>query len=170
MAIMPTFKETTMKTFTTTMTTSFLICVVSLILASAAMAQGTGPGGKFYTKAEVEQLIKRVEERSDSFRKVIDHTLDQSALNGTNREDNINQQVKELENAIDKLRGDFNRANTWQETREQVQRVLNEADEVNAIVRRGRWRRGGAVKNEWALVRNDLNRLAGVYNLPLLRA
>ena len=159
-----------MKRFATTMTNLFLMCLAMVALTSAAVAQGTGPGGKFYTKAEVEQLIKRVEERSDSFRKVIDHTLDQSALNGTNREDNINQQVKELENAIDKLRKDFNRANTWQETREQVQRVMNEADEVNAIVRRGRWRRGGAVKSEWALVRNDLNRLAGVYNLLLLRA
>jgi Ni/Co efflux regulator RcnB len=148
----------------------FLICLAAVALASTAYAQGTGPRGKFYTKAEVELLIKRVEERSDAFRRVVDRTLDRSALDGTNREDNINQQVKELENAIDKLRGDFDRSNSWQETREQVQRVLNEADEVNAIVRRGRWRRGGAIKSEWALVRNDLNRLAGVYNVRLLRA
>ncbi|HSS19084.1 MAG TPA: hypothetical protein VLL54_03355 [Pyrinomonadaceae bacterium] len=144
--------------------------IASICLASTAAAQGTGPGGRFYTKAEVEAVIKRVEERSDSFRKVVDKSLDKSAINGTNREDNINEQVKELENAIDKLRHDFDRANTWQETREQVQRVLSEADEVNAIVRRGRWRRGGVVRSEWALVRNDLNRLAGVYNLPLLVA
>ena len=43
-----------------------------------------------------------------------------------------------------------------------------ESDEVNGIVRRGRWRRGGPVKSEWALVRNDLNRLFGIYNLRLL--
>jgi hypothetical protein len=95
--------------------------------------------------------------------------LDHSTLDGTNREDNINQQVKELENAIDTLRKEFDRAQTWQESRRQVQSVLSEADEVNAIMRRGRWRRGGPVKSEWALVRNDLNRLAGVYDLPLLR-
>ena len=151
-----------------------IVLGLSLVAAAGALypcvsfAQGTGPGGRFYTKAEVEAIIKRVEERSDSFRKVVDRSLDKSAINGTNREDNINEQVKELENAIDKLRHDFDRANTWQETREQVQRVLNEADEVNVIVRRGRWRRGGVVKSEWALVRNDLNRLAGVYNLRLL--
>jgi hypothetical protein len=125
---------------------------------------------KDYTKADVERIIKRVEERSDEFRKVVDRTLDRSALNGTNREDNINQQVKELENAIDTLRHDFDRANTWAETRSQVQRVMNEADEVNALVRRGRWKRGGAVKSEWALVRSDLNKLAAVYNLRLLVA
>lgn len=159
-----------MKRFLTKTLNLFLLCTATCLVAAVATAQGTGPNGRFYTKAEVEQVIKRVEERSDAFRKVVDRSLDKSAINGTNREDNINEQVKELENAIDKLRHDFDRANTWQETREQVQRVLSEADEVNAIVRRGRWRRGGVVKSEWALVRNDLNRLAGVYNLPLLRA
>ena len=154
-----------MKRFVTTM---LGLSTLILISCSAAAAQGTGPGGRFYTKAEVEAIIKRVEERSDAFRKVIDRALDRSALDGTNREDNINQQVKELENAIDKLRSDFDRANTWQETREQVQKVLNESDEVNVMVRRGRWRRGGVVKSEWALVRNDLNRLFGIYNLRLL--
>jgi Ni/Co efflux regulator RcnB len=101
---------------------------------------------------------------------VIDRSLDHSTLDGTNREDNINQQVKELENAIDKLRHDFDRANTWAETRSQVQLVMSEADEVNVIVKRGRWRRGGPVKSEWALVRSDLNKLAAVYNLRLLVA
>jgi len=158
-----------MKRFITTAMSLSLMCAALLISASGAPAQGTARG-QYYTKADVERLIKRVEERSDSFRKVIDRSLDQSALDGTNREDNINQQVKELENAIDTLRKEFDRAQTWQESRNQVQRVLNEADEVNAIVRRGRWRRGGPVKSEWALVRNDLNRLAGVYDLPLLRA
>src|SRR4051812_30857728 len=147
-----------------------LLFALTSIAGTIALAQGTGPHGRFYTKGEVEAIIKRVEERSDAFRKVVDKSLDKSAINGTNREDNINEQIKELENANDKLRHDFDRANTWQETREQVQRVMNEADEVNAIVRRGRWRRGGVVRSEWALVRNDLNRLAGVYNLRLLVA
>jgi len=146
--------------------TLFAICGL-LAISQPSLAQGTARG-QFYTKADVERIIKRVEDRSDAFRKVVDKSLDKSALDGTRREDNINEQIKELENAIDKLKKDFSRANTWQETREQVQTVLNEADEVNAIVRRGRWKRGGPVKSEWALVRNDLNRLAGVYNLRQL--
>lgn len=140
-----------------------------LLSLSSTQAQGTHRG-QHYTKADVERIIKRVEERSDDFRRVIDRSLDRSALDGTNREDNVNQQVKELENAIDKLRSDFDRAQTWEETRAQVQRVMNEADEVNAIVRRGRWRRGGPVKASWAQVRVDLNKLAGVYNLRLLNS
>jgi hypothetical protein len=142
---------------------------LGFLTPGSVAAQGTHKGS-FYTKADVERIIKRVEERSDAFRKVVDRSLDRSALNGTNREDNINEQIKELENAIDTLRRDFDRAQTWEESRSQVQRVMNEADEVNAIVRRGRWRRGGPVKAEWALVRADLNKLAGIYNLRLLIA
>jgi len=148
------------------LTATFAIGMISLI---SAQGQGTHRGN-FYTKADVERVIHRVEESSDDFRKVMDRSLDRSTLNGTNREDNINEQVKELENAIDKLRSEFDKAKTWEETREQVRRVLNEADEVNAIVRRGRCKRGGPVKSAWVMVRADLNRLAGVYNLPLLNA
>ncbi len=150
---------------------SLALATLSLLLC-LGMVRDVSPHGNSgaldYTKADVERIIKRVEERSDEFRKIVDRSLDRSALNGTNREDNVNQQVKELENAIDKLRHDFDRANTWGETRSQVQRVMNEADEVNAIVRRGRWPRGGPVKSQWALVRSDLNKLAAVYNLRLL--
>jgi Ni/Co efflux regulator RcnB len=142
---------------------------VSLLASVVLLAVG---GLGFLTPGSVaaQGTHKRVEERSDAFRKVVDRSLDRSALNGTNREDNINEQIKELENAIDTLRRDFDRAQTWEESRSQVQRVMNEADEVNAIVRRGRWRRGGPVKAEWALVRADLNKLAGIYNLRLLIA
>ena len=146
-----------------------LTCGVAALMTTTIAAQGTHQGN-FYTKADVERIIKRVEERGDAFREVVDRSLDRGALDGTNREDNINRQVKELETAIDDLRKDFDRAQTWEETRSQVQRVLNEADEVNVIVRRGRWRRGAPVKAEWSLVRADLNKLAGIYNLRLLVA
>ena len=150
-----------------TTTIAFLAFLALLLPLQSSQASASNVQ---VTKADVERIIKRVEERSDDFRKVIDSSLDRSTLDGTTREDNINQQVKELENAIDKLRSDFDRADTWAETRSQVQKVMNEADEVNAIVRRGRWRRGGPVKSAWAQVRADLNRLAGVYNLRVLVA
>jgi hypothetical protein len=148
-----------------------LICAVLTLSAGADInCHGQGVArGKYYTKAEVDRIIKRVEERSDEFRKVVDKSLDRGALDGTRREDNINEQVKQLENAIDELRSEFDRRDSWQDTRSNVQKVLDEADEVNALVRRN-WRRlNGAVRSEWVLVRADLNRLAGVYNLRLLR-
>lgn len=152
-------------------TTLAALAALCLLVSLSAPALGQGRyRGRRYTKADVDRIIKRVEERSDAFRQVVDRSLDKGVLDGTEREDRINEQVKELENAIDELRSDFDRRQSWEESRTQVQRVLAEADEVNAIMNRRRSRLGAGVRREWALVRNDLNRLAGIYNLPLLRA
>jgi hypothetical protein len=120
-----------------------------------------------YTKSDVDRIITRVEQRSDAFKAVVDRSLDRSALNGTRREDNINEQVKQFEKALDALRSDFDREDRWLETRRQVERVLDEAEEVNALVRRHFLRQH--LERGWALLRSDLNRLAGIYDLRRLK-
>jgi hypothetical protein len=139
---------------------------LSSLLTVSTFAQGTARG-RYYTKNDVERIIKRVEERSDAFKTVVDKTLDRSVLNGTQKEDNINEQVKQLERALDNLRSDFDRRNEWRETKDQVRAVLNQADEVGRIVKRNRF--NARVQRSWAALRTDLNTLAGVYNLPYLR-
>jgi hypothetical protein len=139
---------------------------VSSLLTVSTFAQGTARG-RYYTKNDVERIIKRVEERSDAFKTVVDKTLDRSVLNGSQKEDNINEQVKQLERALDNLRSDFDRRNEWRETKDQVRAVLNQADEVGRIVKRNRF--NARIQRSWAALRTDLNTLAGVYNLPYLR-
>lgn len=135
-------------------------------LAAPSFAQGRYRGRR-YSKAEVERMIKRVEERSDSFRKHVDESLDNGRLDGTRTEDRINEQVKELENAIDELRSEFDRRDDWLEVRENVVKVINQADDVNAIFRRRSLR--AKVKAEWLLLKSDINRLAGIYNVRRLK-
>ena len=53
-----------------------------------------------YTKAEVNDLIKKGEERSDRSAKVFDKALDRSALDGTRREDRLNEGGKDLERRL----------------------------------------------------------------------
>jgi hypothetical protein len=139
---------------------------VSSLLTVSTFAQGRARG-RFYSKGDVERIIKRVEDRSDSFQKTVDKTLDRSSLDGTRREDNINEQVKQLERALDNLRSDFDRRDQWRETHNQVRSVLNQADEVGRIVRKFRF--NNQVQSGWAALRQDLNTLAGIYDLPRLR-
>ena len=146
---------------------SFFSLTLLFTLALNAHAQGRARG-RFYTKADVDRVIHRVEDSTDVLRKAVDKNLDRSRLDGTRREDNINEQVKQLENALDELRSDFDRRDTWRETRQAVEKVMRQSDEVNAIFRRLRFH--PAVEAQWRNVRADLNRLAGIYDLPLLRA
>jgi hypothetical protein len=118
-------------------------------------------------RVNVERTIKRLEERSDRFRQTVDRDLDRSRLNGSRREDRINEQVKHLENALDDLRSEFNRGDRFDETRRHVDRAMRQSDEVNALFRRGSF--GREAEREWSAIRADLNSLAAAYNLRPLR-
>lgn len=135
-------------------------------LAAPSFAQGRYRG-RHYSKAEVDRIIKRVETRSDSFRKHVDESLDNGVLDGTRAEDRINDQIKDLEKALDELRGEFDRRDNWLDVREDVVKVVNQADEVNAIFRSRSLR--AKVEAEWLALKSDINRLAGIYNVRRLK-
>jgi len=148
---------------------SFVGLTISCLLAIMSVAANGQDRyhGREYSKSDVERFIKRVEDRSDSFRRLVDRSLDRSSLDGTRLEDNINEQVKQLEKALHELRSEFSRHDRWLDTRRQVERVMSEAEDVNAIVRRRLFKR--EIGREWAFLRSDINRLAGVYELRPLR-
>ena len=124
--------------------------------------------GRSYTRVDVDRVIRRAEDRSDVFRKTVDRQLDHSRLNGSRTEDRINAEVKQLANALDDLRSEFNRRNRWADTRVNVERVMRQSDEVNSIMRKNRFT--PQVEREWDLLRSDLNTLANVYNVRSLRS
>lgn len=143
-----------------------LALLAMVLMVTTASAQGRFRG-RAYTKSDVDRIIKRCEERSDAFTRMIDRNLDRSRLDGTRREDNINEQVKDLERALDELRREFDRRDTWRETRREVEKVMRESDEINALMKNSRFDRN--VEREWQLVKADLNKLAGIYELRQLR-
>ena len=118
-------------------------------------------------RVDVERVINQVETRSDAFRRSVDRALDRSRLNGSRREDQINEDVKRFEKAVDRLRDEFDRRDTRDETRRHVEQVLREADSIGLAIRRADLARN--VDREWSSLRNDLNRLASLYSLKPLR-
>ena len=147
----------------------FMLLIVagaSLILTTPAEAQRRGRA-RAYTKADVDRVIRRVEDRSDQFVRLFDRALDRSRLDGTRREDRLNEQAKNLERTLDDLRREFDRKESYIETRPEVGRALNVAEDINRAMRRRRM--GGETERQWNLLRNELNALALVYNLRPLR-
>lgn len=138
---------------------------LGLALVTPASAQGRYRG-RAYTKSDVDRVIRRVEERADAFVKLFDNALDRSSLNGSESEDRLNDRAKDLEKELDELREDFDRRDTWRETRGRVEDVLREAGAINSVMNRRRL--NSRVETNWRLLRADLNRLAGIYNLPRL--
>ncbi len=114
-------------------------------------------------KRAVETLIKRVEQRTDVFVKQFDRALDNSRLNGTRREDNLNERARQLETAADELRREFDRGDSLAENRDEVGRLINIASQIDRVIRRGRV--GSGVQNSWGNLRSELNALARTYNV-----
>lgn len=139
------------------------LCTV-LMMTEAGQAQHRA---RAYTRSDVDRIIKRVESRSDEFIGLFDRSLDHSGLNGSNREDRLNERASDLERALDGLRREFNRKESYWQTRPEVSRVLNLADGINVLMRKRRM--GGQTERVWDNMRVELNALAAVYNLRQLR-
>ncbi len=142
------------------------VCALLILSVPSEAQRRRRPIQRGYTKGEVNSIIKRVEERSDRFVKLFDRSLDRSRLDGTNREDRLNEYARNLEKALDDLRGEFDRKENYVETRPEVRRCLDIATNINVAMRNRRL--GGETERQWALLRAELNTLAGVYGLPMV--
>lgn len=143
------------------------MCAMLMLTVPGEAQRRRTPRARGYTRAEVNEIIKRVENRSDDFVKLFDHALDRSRLDGTNREDRLNQQARSLEKTLDDLRREFDRTESYIETRSEVSRCLNIAEDLNKTMRARRM--GGETERQWARLRAELNTLADAYNLRLIR-
>ena len=111
---------------------------------------------------QVEELIHRIETQSDVFRKSLDSALDQSRLDGTRREDDINAFVKEFYKETKQLHEHFD---SHKSTTGDVQTVLNRAAQIDQFMRRNRLKRDGEAQREWLELRAQLDQLARLYNV-----
>jgi hypothetical protein len=109
---------------------------------------------------EIQQLIQRIETRASRFRTSVADALDQSRLDNTQREDNINQLVADFEQATSQLRERFNRRES---TTADVQAVLDRAARIDNFMQRRRL--AGMAERDWSLLRTDLDQLARAYNV-----
>lgn len=119
---------------------------------------------RMMSKAQVKNVINRVETRVDNFVRHYDRSLDNSRLNGSNREDWLNGRARQLESATDELAREFQRRDAWIENKAEVRRCLDIAHDINKSIKNRRLSRD--TENIWANVRYELNTLADVYNLP----
>lgn len=146
---------------------AFLMAMfVVLIAADTGNAQVRR--GRAISKQQMEQLLERIEERTDAFSSQLNKSLDRSRLDGGRTEDNIAERASELENATDELRREFDHNDTRAENRAEAQKILRAATLVNRIMNRRNFSR--QAENSWVRLRTELNVLAGVYGLSTVGA
>lgn len=108
----------------------------------------------------VRRLITRIETHTDRFSNLLPNALDRSRINGSQREDNVNQLVTDFEHATDQLKKQFERRES---TGMDAQEVLQRGALINTFMRNHRL--DYRTERAWTLVKTDLDRLANTYNV-----
>lgn len=138
--------------------TSLAIVVLLSGIATIAQAQYQRP--YYANDRTVQQLIRRIETRTNNFKVSLDRALDRSRLDDTRREDNINQLVSGFEQATNQLRDRFNARRS---AISDVQMVLDRAAWIDNFMQRHAL--ATAAERQWNLLRSDLNTLASYYRV-----
>lgn len=140
------------------------VCCMVLALASPSFAQWRGSSR--YTRAIVDRTIRQAESRSNQFVGMFDRALDRSRLEGTIREDRLNEHAAELERQLNVARAELNRTGNQWAIRSSISNALDVARNINNVMRRRQLPNN--VERQWMLLRSDLNRVASIYNLRQL--
>jgi len=134
------------------------ILTLMFLAGFATIAQAQRPYR--LSEGDLKQLISRLEQHSDQFRKSLDSSLDRSSLDGSRAEDRINDFVKDFEAATDRLKDRFDDNQTASAT---VQEVLDRAVHIDRFMVNHRLK--GRVHEDWTRVRADLDELASTYSV-----
>jgi len=165
-----------------------MLAVISLF--TVAQAQ-TNP----FTKAQVADRVRKVEDGVDQFQKYLENreedaknradsaqssgaTTRRQRSNSANTDARTNQakQTKDdLENAMDdlnrttnRLRRKFDPTSNYLETKAQMEQVMDGARRVNQVMTKGNY--GSQAEKYWAVLRANINDLARCYNLTPIGA
>jgi hypothetical protein len=156
------------------------VLLTSLVIgASRSLAQAT------FTKVQVGDRIRKVEDGVDEFRKWAENrgeqgkTQAQAARNSgrgrgrtatesqkaqaANTKDDLEDALSDLNRSTNRLRRKFNPTDKWMETRPQVERMLDDGRRINQALVRGHY--GSQAERYWSVLRANMNDLARCYGL-----
>jgi alkylhydroperoxidase/carboxymuconolactone decarboxylase family protein YurZ len=133
--------------------------IIATLAAVSGIAQAqTYQRAYRLTDSQVEQIIHSVERNAKAFRSSLDHSLDRSRLDGSNREDNINDFIKDFEEATKQLHDRFD---SHQSVAADVQNVLDRGARIDQFMRRNALDQ--RTQRDWTATRTDLESLANAY-------
>ena len=109
---------------------------------------------------DVEQILHRIEDQSHRFKSSLDSALDKSRLNGTRREDDINEFIKQFDNEVKRLHDRFS---DHKSVAADVQLVLDSAARIDDFMARRQV--GGRAEDDWSRLKANLDELSQAYSV-----
>ena len=143
----------------------FLSAALTIVLTITTIAAGLSVRAqqrpyRVSQQQEVDQLLLRIETRSTQFRQSLSAALNQSRIDGSRQEDNINEFVRNFETATATLRDRFRQR---RDVASDVSQVLTQAAFIDRFMVRHQL--ASNAEDNWSGLRSDLDGLARYYNV-----
>ncbi|NNE67244.1 MAG: hypothetical protein HKN33_11820 [Pyrinomonadaceae bacterium] len=151
--------------------TFFAFSAMMLGLAVVASAQyrdrgryGNGNGG-YYGNRNISSTVKSLRNSARRFEDTLDRELDRSRLDGSQREDYLNNLAKKFKNAAEDLDDEYEGYRSQRSASDEARRVLNTAAQLDNALRSSRiGRRNYTLRNSWTSIENQLRVIAREFN------
>jgi hypothetical protein len=164
----------------------FYAALITVCCTVPTFAQAT------FSKAQVADRIRKVEDGVDQFRKWAEQRGDTAKSNAQTAQasgrtrrsgntpndaqrqtaqqtkDDLNDALSDLDRSTNRLRRKFDPLDTWIETKAQMQQVMDHGTRINQVMVRGKY--GSQAEKYWAALRNNINDLARCYGIAPMGA
>lgn len=144
---------------------AFSLLVLSLPAVASAQWRDNRRNDDYYGNGgynrNLNGTIKNLKNRSKQFARRIDRELDRSRIDGTRREDNINELAREFARATDNLDDEYDNRRDYNRSQDEVRRVLQLGSQLDRVLSRARLSYN--VQSDWDRIRQDLSVLSNAY-------
>jgi hypothetical protein len=150
----------------------FAAAALALCLPVLAAAQWGGyPDNRYptrnggygrYDERYLKDSVKRLDRLAKDFEHDMDRALDNSRVNGTRREDQINSVVHDFRRAVGDLKSRVGNGRDLNRSYNEAQRVLSLADQVDRF---GTRRLDSRTASEWSQIQGELRNISDIYGL-----
>ncbi|MBA3515875.1 MAG: hypothetical protein H0T77_16050 [Pyrinomonadaceae bacterium] len=128
--------------------------------STGGIGTGTHTGvGYRLTDAQMRQLARRIDNRTDRFSRSLRLALNRGSINGTSEEIEANRNLIALESATNEL----NRINTRRFTESDARNVLERAAVLNSLMVDHEF--DATAERDWTMLKQDLDQLASASNI-----
>lgn len=110
----------------------------------------------------LQGVIKNLKNQSKQFARQLDRELDRSRIDGTRREDSLNNLADRFKDAADDLDDSYDNRRDYNRSADEARRVLRLGSQLDGAVSRGRNLRN--IQNSWNNIERNLRVLAKAYN------
>ena len=145
--------------------------ILALCLPALAAAQG-GYGYPDYGRQNrdgrydqrfLRDSIQRLDRVARNFERDLGRALNNSRINGSRNEDYLNGQARDFRHAVNALKSRFGNGNDLNRSRNEAQRVLQEAQQFSQLGRARAF--DSRVASDWSQIQQELRIISNAYGI-----